>query len=416
MLPVQVQAQRPHNINLPEGTKEMSDFARMLRLPPYVFATVGELKMQLRRQNIDIVDFSMGNPDLPTPPHIVEKMIEAVQKPVNHRYSASAGINGLRKAVCDFYMRRYGVSLDPATEAVATIGVKEGLAHLSMAMLSPGDVVFAPDPTYPIHTYAPIIAGADVRRIPIASDRDFFEDLLIATRQTWPQPKVLVISFPHNPTTLLATPEFFQKVVDFAKEHKMWVIHDLAYADLGFEGDPPSFLQAEGAKDVGVEFYSMSKSYSMAGWRVGFCLGNRELIRALSRIKSYLDYGIFQPIQIAATIALNGPQECVAEIRDAYRQRRDWLCEGLNRIGWQIDPPKATMFAWARIPEEFRKMGSVEFSKLLLREANVAVSPGLGFGAYGDEYVRFAFIENQQRTKQAIKGIKKALSGGSSGD
>lgn len=391
----------------------MSEFPRMLRLPPYVFALVGDLKMQLRRQNIDIVDLSMGNPDIPTPQHIVDKVIEAVQKPVNHRYSASAGIPGLRKAISDFYMRRYGVSIDPATEAIATIGVKEGLSHLSMAMLSPGDVVFAPDPTYPIHTYAPIIAGADVRRIPIASDRDFFEDLLIATKQTWPQPKVLIISFPHNPTGELATPEFFQKVVDFAKEHKIWVIHDFAYADLGFDGyKPPSFMQAHGAKDVGVEFYSMSKSYSMAGWRVGFCVGNPKLIHALSRIKSYLDYGIFQPIQIAAAIALNGPEDCVQDICSVYQQRRDWLIEGLHRIGWEVTSPKATMFAWGRIPEPFRKMGSVEFCKFLLREAHVAVSPGLGFGANGDEHVRFALIENQQRTKQAMKGIKKALSGG----
>ncbi|MDR2050613.1 MAG: aminotransferase class I/II-fold pyridoxal phosphate-dependent enzyme [Deltaproteobacteria bacterium] len=394
----------------------MSEFPRMLRLPPYVFALVGELKMQLRRQNVDIVDFSMGNPDLPTPPHIVEKLLEAAQKPVNHRYSASAGIPGLRRAISDFYMRRYGVSIDPASEAVATIGVKEGLAHLSLAMLSPGDVVFTPDPTYPIHTYAPIIAGADARRIPIGRDRDFFEDLLQATRQTWPQPKLLIISFPHNPTTQLATPEFFQKVVDFAREHKIWVVHDLAYADLGFEGNPPSFLQAEGAKEVGVEFYSMSKSYSMAGWRVGFCVGNREIVHALARVKSYLDYGIFQPIQIAAAVALNGPQDCVEEIRETYRRRRDWLIEGLNRIGWDTPPPGATMFVWARIPEEFRKMGSVEFSKLLLREAHVAVSPGLGFGAYGDEYVRFALIENQHRTKQAIRGIRKVLSGGGDGD
>lgn len=390
----------------------MNEFPRIKRLPPYVFAVVGELKMQLRRQNVDIVDFSMGNPDLPTPPHIVDKLLEAAPKPVNHRYSASAGIPGLRKAISDMYMRRYGVSIDPASEAVATIGVKEGLAHLSMAMLSPGDVVFAPDPTYPIHTYAPIIAGADVRRIPIGPDRDFFADLLQATRQTWPQPKALIISFPHNPTTQLASLDFFRQVVDFAKEHKIWIIHDLAYADLGFEGDPPSFLQAEGAKDVGVEFFSLSKSYSMAGWRVGFCLGNREIIHALTRIKSYLDYGIFQPIQIAATVALNGPQDCVAEIRETYRQRRDALIEGLNRIGWEAPLPKGTMFAWARIPEPFRKMGSVEFSKLLLREGQVAVSPGLGFGAYGDEYVRFALIENQHRTKQAIKGIKRVLSGG----
>ncbi|MDR2504084.1 MAG: aminotransferase class I/II-fold pyridoxal phosphate-dependent enzyme [Deltaproteobacteria bacterium] len=390
----------------------MNEFPRMLRLPPYVFSVVGELKMQLRRQNIDIVDFGMGNPDLATPPHIVEKLLEAAQKPANHRYSASAGIPGLRKAISDFYSRRYGVSVDPSTEVVATIGVKEGLAHLSMAMLSPGDVVFAPDPTYPIHTYAPIIAGADVRRIPIAHDRDFFEDLLQATRQTWPQPKLLVISFPHNPTTQVAGLEFFQKVVDFAKEHKIWVIHDLAYADLGFEGEPPSFLQAVGAKDVGVEFFSMSKSYSMAGWRVGFCVGNREMVHALTRIKSYLDYGMFQPIQIAAAVALNGPQDCVAEIREIYRHRRDWLIDGLNRIGWEVPPPKATMFVWARIPEPFRKMGSVEFSKLLLREGHVAVSPGLGFGSYGDEFVRFALIENQHRTKQAIRGIKKALFGG----
>lgn len=392
----------------------MHDFPRMHRLPPYVFAVVGELKMQLRRQGIDIVDFSMGNPDMPTPPHIVEKLVEAAHKPVNHRYSASAGIQGLRKAICDMYSRRFGVYLDPATEAVVTIGAKEGLAHLSMAALSPGDVVFAPDPTYPIHTYAPIIAGADVRRIPIGADRDFFEDLLVATKQTWPQPKMLMLSYPHNPTTELATVEFFQKVVDFAKEHKMWVVHDLAYADLGFDGhQPPSFLQADGAKDVGVEFYSLSKSYSMAGWRVGFCLGNRKLVNALTRIKSYLDYGIFQPIQIAATVALNGPQDCVSEIREIYRERRDWLIEGLNRVGWEVPAPKGTMFAWAKIPEEFSKLGSVEFSKLLLREANVAVSPGLGFGANGDQYVRFALIENQHRTKQAIRGIKKALGGGS---
>jgi alanine-synthesizing transaminase len=391
----------------------MSEFPRMDRLPPYVFAVVGDLKMQLRHQNIDIVDFSMGNPDLGSPPHVLAKLVEAAQKPINHRYSASKGIAGLRRAICDMYARRYKVYLDPDTESVATIGVKEGLAHLAMATLSPGDVVFAPDPTYPIHTYAPIIAGADVRRIPIGLDRDFFEDLLTATRQTWPQPRFLYLSYPHNPTTTITTPEFFQKVVDFAREHKMWVVHDLAYADIAFDGhEPPSFLQAVGAKDVGVEFFSMSKSYSMAGWRVGFCIGNRELVKALTRIKSYLDYGIFQPIQIAAAVALNGPQECVKEMCETYRQRRDWLVEGLNRIGWHVPMPKSTMFVWAQIPEAFRKMGSVEFAKLLLSEGNVAVSPGLGFGAYGDDHVRFALIENQQRTKQAIRGIKKALSGG----
>lgn len=389
-----------------------SQFPRMHRLPPYVFAVVNELKMQLRRQGVDIVDLGMGNPDMPTPQHIVDKMVEASMKGNNHRYSVSRGIPNLRKAICDWYTRRFGVYLDPDTEAVVTMGAKEGLSHLSLAMLSPGDVVFAPDPTYPIHTYAPVIAGADVRRIPIGRGRDFFEDLLVATRQTWPQPKLLFLSYPHNPTTELATPEFFQKVVDFAKEHKIYVIHDFAYADLAFDGHmPPSFMQADGAKDVGVEFFSMSKSYSMAGWRVGFCVGNRKMVNTLTRIKSYLDYGIFQPIQIAATVALNGPQECMTEIVDTYRKRRDVLIEGLNRSGWEVPAPKGTMFVWAQIPEPFRAMGSVEFSKLLLREAHVAVSPGLGFGAHGDDHVRFALIENEQRTKQALRGIRHLLSG-----
>jgi alanine-synthesizing transaminase len=393
----------------------MNQFPRMHRLPPYVFAVVTDLKMQLRRQNIDIVDLGMGNPDMPTPQFIVDKLIEASGKGVNHRYSVSRGIPNLRKAICDWYTRRYGVYLDPDSEAVATMGAKEGLAHLALAMLSPGDVVFAPDPTYPIHTYASIIAGADVRSIPISADRDFFEDLLIATRQTWPKPKVLFLSYPHNPTTAVASLEFFQKVVDFAKEHKLYVVHDLAYADLAFDGhEPPSFMQAQGAKDVGVEFFSMSKSYSMAGWRVGFCVGNKDMVSALTRIKSYLDYGIFQPIQIAATVALNAPlngiDDGVKEICEIYRQRRDWLIDGLNRVGWEVPAPKGTMFVWARIPEEYRHMGSVEFSKLLLREGHVAVSPGLGFGANGDEHVRFALIENQHRTNQAIRGIKKVIS------
>jgi alanine-synthesizing transaminase len=391
----------------------MSQFPRMHRLPPYVFAVVGDLKMQLRRQNVDIVDMGMGNPDMPTPQFIVDKLTEASAKAVNHRYSASRGIPNLRKAACDWYTRRFGVYLDPDTEAVVTMGAKEGLAHLALAMLSPGDVVFTPDPTYPIHTYAAIIAGADVRRIPIARDRDFFEDLLAAARQTWPQPKLLIISYPHNPTTEVTTLEFFQKVVDFAKEHKMYVMHDMAYADLVFDGyAAPSFMQAPGAKEVGVEFFSMSKSYGMAGWRVAFCVGNREMVNALTRIKSYLDYGIFQPIQIAATVAMNSPDTCVHEICDIYRQRRDVLIEGLTRVGWHVPPPRGTMFVWAQIPEEFRRMGSVEFSKLLLREGQVVVSPGLGFGAYGDDHVRFALIENAQRVKQAVKGIKRALSGG----
>ena len=391
-----------------------NDFPRMHRLPPYVFATVTELKTQMRRQNIDIVDMGMGNPDLPTPQHIVDKLIEASQKPVNHRYSVSRGIPNLRKAICDWYTRMYGVYVDPESETVATMGSKEGLAHLALAALSPGDVVFAPDPTYPIHTYAAIIAGADVRSIPIGPERDFFEDLTTAARQTWPRPKMLFISYPHNPTTEVTSLEFFSKIVDYAKEHKVWVIHDLAYADLCFDGyKAPSFLQVPGAKDVGVEFYTLSKSYSMPGWRMGFCVGNRDLVKALTRIKSYLDYGIFQPIQIASTVALNGPSDCVGEICEIYRKRRDTLIEALRRIGWDVPPPRGTMFVWAKLPEEFRKMGSVNFSKLLLTEGHVAVSPGLGFGSYGDDHVRFALIENEHRTRQAVKGIRKALSGGS---
>lgn len=390
----------------------MNEFPRMLRLPPYAFNVVGDIKKELRHQNIDIVDLSMGNPDPPTPQHIVDKLVEAAQKPVNHRYSVSKGIPNLRKAICDWYQRRFGVELNPDTQAIATMGAKEGLSHLCLAMLEPGDVVFAPDPTYPIHVYAPVLCGADVRRVPIGEGRDFFADLLTATRQTWPKPKLLILSFPHNPTTQVTTLEFFQKVVDFAKEHHIWVIHDMAYADLVFDGyKAPSFLQAKGALDVGVEFYSMTKGYSMAGWRVGFCAGNEEMVHALTRIKSYLDYGIFQPIQIAATVGLNGPGEPVSEICDIYRRRRDFLCEGLNRIGWAIEPPKATMFCWGHIPEPYRAMGSMEFSKLLLTEGHVAVQPGIGFGTYGDEYVRFALIENEHRTRQALKGIKKVISG-----
>ncbi|WP_028573959.1 alanine transaminase [Desulfonatronovibrio hydrogenovorans] len=390
----------------------MADFARINRLPPYVFAIVNELKMQMRRQGEDIIDLGMGNPDLATPRHIVDKLTEAAQKAVNHRYSASRGIPNLRRAICDWYKRRYNVVLDPETEAIATMGAKEGLSHLALAMLSPGDVVFAQDPTYPIHPYSAIIAGADVRRIPIGLDRDFFEDLLAATKQTWPQPKVLIICYPHNPTTATVELDFFQKIVDFAKEHNIFVVHDLAYADLCFDGYvAPSFLQIPGARDVGVEFFSLSKSYSMAGWRMGFCCGNKDMVHALTRIKSYLDYGIFQPIQIASIIALNGPQECVQEIVDVYEDRRNALVDGLNRVGWDIERPKATMFVWARIPEEFRKMGSVEFSKLLLKEGKVAVSPGLGFGHYGDDHVRFALVENRHRINQALRGIKKVLGG-----
>ncbi|MFP3981235.1 MAG: alanine transaminase [Desulfobacterales bacterium] len=388
----------------------MKTFARLNRLPPYVFAAVNDLKMELRHAGEDIVDLGMGNPDLGTPEHIVNKLVEAAQKPHNHRYSASMGIRKLRMAIADWYKRRFDVDIDYETEAIATIGAKEGISHLMLVTAGPGDVVFSPNPTYPIHPYSAIISGADVRYVPLGPETDFFENLMTATKHTWPKPKVMVLCFPHNPTTETVDLEFFQKIVDFAREHDIFVIHDLAYADIVFDGyQPPSFLQAKGAKDVGVEFFSLSKSYNMPGWRVGFCVGNREAIAALKRIKSYLDYGIFQPIQIASIIALNGPQECVAETCEVYRSRRDALIQGLARAGWEIPPPRATMFVWGKIPEQYRDMGSLEFSKKLIREAKVAVSPGIGFGEYGDDYVRFALIENNMRIKQAVKGIKKAL-------
>jgi alanine-synthesizing transaminase len=388
----------------------MTRFARLDRLPPYVFATVNELKMECRRAGEDIIDMGMGNPDLSTPPHIVEKMVEAAQKSHNHRYSASMGITRLRSAIADWYGRRFDVDIDPERETIVTIGVKEGMSHLVLVTIRPGDVVFTPTPTYPIHPYSAIIAGGDVRGIPVGPGNDFFANLLEATRQTWPKPKVLIISYPHNPTTEVVDLAFFDKIVAYAKEHDIMVIHDFAYADLTFDGyQAPSFLQAEGARDVGVEFFSMSKSYSMPGWRVGFCVGNPDIIFALKRIKSYLDYGIFQPIQIASIIALNEDQNCVAEIRDIYRERRDALIAGLGRVGWDIPSPKGTMFVWARIPEQFRHMGSVEFSKFLIREAKVAVSPGLGFGNYGDDFVRFALIENTMRINQAVRGVRNIM-------
>lgn len=385
-------------------------FARLDRLPPYVFATVNQIKMEARRAGKDIVDLGMGNPDLPTPPHIVNKLIEAARKPQNHRYSASMGITKLRHAISAWYKRRFDVDIDPETEAIVTIGVKEGLSHLVLVAVGPGDVVFTPNPTYPIHPYSAIIAGGEVRGIPLGPEEDFFENLLQATKQTWPRPKLLILSYPHNPTTEVVTIDFFEKVVAFAREHGILVIHDFAYADLVFDGyTAPSFLQARGAKEVGVEFFSLSKSYSMAGWRLGFCCGNPETVAALKRIKSYLDYGVFQPIQIAAIIALNGPEDCVQEIRETYRERRDALIRGLNRAGWKILKPRGTMFVWGRIPEKYRAMGSVEFSKFLIREAGVAVSPGLGFGEYGDEFVRFALIENPMRINQAVRGIRRIL-------
>ncbi len=388
----------------------MEEFHRIKRLPPYVFAIVDDLKMKARRRGDDIIDLGMGNPDIATPPHIVEKLIEAVKNPRNHRYSASRGIYKLREAIARMYGRNYGVEIDPETEAIATIGAKEGVSHLALATLGPGDVVFVPTPAYPIHPYCVIIAGGDLRTIPLVDGRDFFEDLQTATRQTWPQPKMLIISFPHNPTTKVVDLGFFEKIVAFARAHHIMVVHDLAYADLVFDGyKAPSFLQVPGAKEVGVEFYTLSKSYSMPGWRVGFAVGNRKMIGALSRIKSYFDYGVFQPIQIASIIALNGEGSCVSEITEKYRKRRGTLCHGLARCGWRIDPPKATMFVWAKIPEEFMQMGSLEFSKLLLKEAKVASSPGIGFGEYGEGYLRFALIENEHRIKQAVKGIRNVL-------
>jgi alanine-synthesizing transaminase len=388
----------------------MKTFTRLNRLPPYVFATVNQIKMEARRAGEDIIDLGMGNPDLATPKHIVDKMTEAAQKSQNHRYSASMGIRKLRMAIADWYKRRFDVDIDPETEAIVTIGAKEGISHLLLVSVGPGDVVLSPNPTYPIHPYSAIIAGANVKYIPLHPDSDFFADLIETTRQAWPKPKILIISFPHNPTTATVELEFFQKIADWAREHDILVIHDLAYADIVFDGyKPPSFLQAKGAKDVGVEFYSLSKSYNMPGWRVGFCVGNAETVAALKRIKSYLDYGIFQPIQIASIIALNGPQKCVKQICETYKERRDALINGLTRVGWEIPSPKGTMFVWAKIPEQYIKMGSVEFSKMMIRKAKVAVSPGIGFGEYGDEYVRFALIENNMRINQAVRGIKKIL-------
>ena len=368
------------------------------------------MKMEARHRGEDIVDFGMGNPDLPTPSHVVAKLVEAAAKPQNHRYSVSRGIYKLRVAISDWYKRRYQVDIDPDLEAIVTIGAKEGISHLAWAIVDPGDVVLCPSPTYPIHQYATVLAGGDLRCIPLMGSEAFLGRLEEATKQSWPKPKLLIISFPHNPTTEVVEPEFFEHIVRFAQEQELIVIHDLAYADLTFDGyHAPSFLQVPGAKDVGVEFFSLSKSYNMPGWRVGFAVGKSEIIQALARIKSYLDYGIFQPIQIAAIQALNGPQDCVENTRLMYERRRNALVDGLHRVGWNIKKPKGTMFVWAEIPEQAKVMGSVEFSKFLLREAKVAVSPGIGFGQYGDGFVRFALIENEHRTKQAVRSIKRAL-------
>jgi len=389
----------------------MEEFRRIQRLPPYVFAVVVELKSKLRHAGEDIIDLGMGNPDLPTPKHIVDKLVEAVRNPRNHRYSLSRGIPKLRLAICSWYKRKYNVELDPETEAIATIGAKEGLSHLVLATMGPGDIALVPSPSYPIHAFSVIIAGADVRSISLTSgEGDFVDRAERAIKTMWPRPKMMILSFPHNPTTQVVDLDFFKRVVAFAKEHKLLVIHDLAYADLVFDGyKAPSILQVPGAKDVAVEMYSMSKGYSMPGWRVGFVVGNKRMVGALTRMKSYLDYGIFQAIQVAATVALNGPQRVVDEAVEVYRKRRDCLVEGFARIGWEFEKPKGTMFVWAPIPEPFREMGSVEFSKLLLTKAKVAVSPGIGFGEHGEGFVRFALVENEHRIRQAIRGVKGML-------
>jgi len=386
----------------------IEEFQRIKRLPPYVFAIVNDLKAKARARGEDIIDFGMGNPDQPTPKHIVDKLVEAAQRGDTHRYSMSKGIPRLRRAICNWYRDRFDVELDPESEAIVTIGSKEGLAHLALATTGPGDAVLVPNPAYPIHPYGFVISGADIRHVPMVQDRDFFEELEKAIKTSWPRPKFLVLNFPGNPTAQCVDLDFFEKVVAIAREQEMWVIHDIAYGEIAFDGyKPPSILQVPGAKDVAVEFYSMSKTYNMPGWRVGFMCGNHTLVGALARIKSYLDYGMFTPIQVAAIAALEGPQDCVTEISNMYQSRRDVLCDGLNGIGWKVEKPKATMFVWAPIPEAYRHLGSLEFSKKLLEEAKVAVSPGVGFGEYGDDHVRFGLIENEHRTRQAVRGIRE---------
>ena len=383
------------------------DFSRIERLPRYVFEEINQLKIQARHDGKDIIDFGMGNPDQATPEFIVNKLTETVNKKETHRYSQSKGIPRLRKAISDWYDRKYNISIDPENEAIVTMGSKEGLGHLALATMDKGDVILVPNPSYPIHPFGFIIAGADIRHVPIGPGIDFFNQLEEAISNTFPKPRMLVLNFPSNPTTECVDIDFFEQVVEIAKKNEIWVIHDLAYADLCFDDyKAPSFLEVKGAKDIGVEFFTLSKSYNMPGWRVGFCCGNKDLIGALSRVKSYYDYGLFTPIQVASIVALNEGDQEVNKIRDMYKERRDVLCDGLNKIGWEVEKPKATMFVWAKIPDKF-KMKSIEFSKLLLNECDVAVSPGIGFGQYGDSYVRFSLIENRQRINQAVKGIKK---------
>jgi alanine-synthesizing transaminase len=387
------------------------EFRRITSLPPYVFTIIDSLKVEARRAGIDVIDLGFGNPDFPSPAVAVDKLAEAVHNPRNHRYSSSKGIPKLRQAVADLYLRRFGVELDPDTEVLNTIGAKEGFSHLMWTLLQPGDAALVPSPSYPIHIYGPLMAGADIREVPLGTGGDeFFASLTEAWEYSWPKPRVIVMSFPHNPTTTCVDLDFMQKVVDFAREKEVVVVHDNAYAEIGFDGySPPSILQAEGAKEVAVELYSMTKSFSMAGWRVAFMVGNAEVVAALTKLKSYLDYGTFQPIQIAATVTLNEAQEYPTVVNEMYQTRRDTLCNGLNRIGWPVEPPRGTMFVWAPIPEPYLEMGSVEFASYLVKEAEVAVSPGIGFGPGGDQHVRFALIENEQRTNQAIRNLRKAL-------
>ena len=386
------------------------EFRRINNLPPYVFTIINDLKVQGRRNGDDIIDFGFGNPDLPSPDIAVEKLCEAARNPRNHRYSLRREFPKLREAICGLYQNKFGVNLDPETEAINTIGAKEGLSHLMWAVVQAGDAVLVPSPSYPIHLYAPLFAGAEVREIPLSTGSDFFGAMKERWEYSWPRPKVILLSFPHNPTTTCVDLDFMQQIVDFAKEKDVLLVHDFAYADLGFDGyQPPSILQADGGKDVAVELYSMTKSFSMAGWRVAFMLGNSEVIAALAKLKSYLDYGTFQPIQIAATVTMNEASDHPQLVNSIYESRRDSLCEGLSRIGWEIEPPKGTMFAWAKIPDAYKEMGSIEFSSWLVKEAKVATSPGVGFGPGGEGYVRFALIENEQRTNQAIRQIKNTL-------
>jgi alanine-synthesizing transaminase len=386
------------------------EFRRINNLPPYVFATIDELKMEARRAGDDVVDLGFGNPDLPSPDVAVEKLVEAVRNPRNHRYSSSRGIPKLRLAITDLYQRRFGVELDPETQACTTIGAKEGFSHLMWVLLGPGDAAMVPSPSYPIHIWGPLFAGAEVRHVRLGPEQDFFDNLLEAWEDSWPRPKVIVLSFPHNPTTTCVDLAFMQRVVAFAREHEVLLVHDFAYADLGFDGyDPPSILQVPGADEVAVELYTMTKSFSMAGWRMGFLLGNAEVVAALAKLKSYLDYGTFQPIQIAATVAMNEAPDFPFEVNEIYRSRRDTLIDGLARIGWPIEKPSGTMFVWSPIPEAYDELGSLDFSKLLVSEAKVATSPGVGFGPGGEGFVRFALVENEQRINQAIRGIRKAL-------